>query len=85
MSDILIHGIEMPEERQSFQITIKYNGLVFDTETGIQIAEAYELPPHGKLIDADKFVMENYKPYGAIDALALEAIKAAPAIISADK
>lgn len=53
MSDILIKGIEMPKERESFTVTIKYNGLVLDTETGIQVAEAYELSPHGRLIDAD--------------------------------
>ncbi len=53
MSDILIKGMEMPTERESFNLTIKYNGMVLDTETGIQVAEAYELPPHGRLIDAD--------------------------------
>ena len=39
------------------------------------------VPPHGRLIDADKLVRENYGQYGAIDALALEVIKAAPTII----
>ena len=34
-------------------MTIKYNGLVFDTETMIQVAEAQEVPPHGRCIDAD--------------------------------
>ena len=43
----------MPTERESFNLTIKYNGTVLDTETGMQVAEAYELQPHGKLIDAD--------------------------------
>lgn len=46
---ILITGMEMPKERESFTLTIKYNGLVFDTETGIQVAEAQEIPPHGRL------------------------------------
>jgi hypothetical protein len=41
------------------------------------------VPPHGRCIDADSLVMENYTQYGAIDALALEAIKAAPTIIPA--
>ena len=53
MSSILIKDMEMPKERGSFTVTIKYNGLVFDTETGIQVAEAYELPPHGRLIEAE--------------------------------
>lgn len=55
---IFIKGIEMPKERESFQITIKYNGLVFDTETGIQIAEAHEVPDHGRLGDLDAIVAE---------------------------
>ena len=50
---ILIKGMEMPTERESFNLTIKYNGVVLDTETGTQVAEAHELPPHGRLIDAD--------------------------------
>lgn len=56
---IYIHGIDMPKERESFTVTIKYNGTVLDTETGIQVAEAYELPPHGRCIDADVLVKDN--------------------------
>lgn len=52
---IIITGLEMPTERESFNLTIKYNGTVLDTETGMQVAEAHELQPHGKLIDADEF------------------------------
>lgn len=43
----------MPTERDAFNLTIKYNGLVLDTETGIQVAEAHGLPSHGRLIDGD--------------------------------
>ena len=50
---IIITGLEMPTERESFNLTIKYNGTVLDTETGMQVAEAHELPPHGDLIDAN--------------------------------
>ncbi len=50
---IIIKGLEMPTERESLNLTIKYSGTVFDTETGIQVAEAHELPAHGRLIDAD--------------------------------
>lgn len=53
---ILIKGIEMPTERESFNLIIKYNGVVLDTETGMQVAEAHELPPHGRLGDLDKLV-----------------------------
>lgn len=50
---IIITGLEMPTEREAFNLTIKYNGTVLDTETGMQVAEAHELPPHGRLIDGD--------------------------------
>lgn len=53
---IIIKGLEMPTERESFTLTIKYNGTVLDTETGMQVAEAHELPTHGRLIDADEFL-----------------------------
>ena len=53
---IYLYNMEMPKERESFTLTIKYNGLVFDTETGIQVAEAQEVPPHGRLIDADALI-----------------------------
>lgn len=52
--------MKMPEERESFTLTIKYNGLVFDTETGIQVAEAQEVPPHGRLIDADAAAKQGW-------------------------
>lgn len=55
---VYIKDMEMPTERESYTITVKYNGLVFDTETGIQVAEAYGLPPHGRLIDADELFKE---------------------------
>lgn len=45
---VYIKGLEMPTERESFNLTIKYNGVVLDTETGMQVAEAYELSPHGQ-------------------------------------
>lgn len=71
MSSILIKDIKMPKERESFTVTIKYNGLVFDTETGIQVAEAQEIPPHGRLIDADAL---NNTPFmiAAIDKVITE-------------
>jgi hypothetical protein len=50
---ILIKGVDMPTERESYTITVMYNGTVLDTETGMQVAEAHEVPPHGNLKDAD--------------------------------
>ena len=57
--NIIITGLEMPIERESFNLTIKYNGTVLDTETGTQVAEAYELPAHGRLIDADALKVQD--------------------------
>lgn len=51
---VYIKGMEMPTERESFNLTIKYNGTVLDTETGIQVAEAHEIPPHGRLADMNE-------------------------------
>ena len=58
---ILINGMEMPTERESFNLTIKYNGTVLDTETGMQVAEAHELPPHGDLIDR-AVLIDSFEP-----------------------
>ena len=60
MMSVLIKGMKMPVERQSFTITIQYNGLVFDSKTGIPIGEACELPPHGDLIDRNEYEIFGY-------------------------
>lgn len=86
---IIITGLEMPTERESFNLTIKYNGTVFDTETGIQVAEAYELPSHGDLIDRDvllkkcEFVCTDDDE--DIRAVRYSIIKNAPTIIEAEE
>ena len=91
---IIITGLEMPTERESFNLTIKYNGTVLDTETGMQVAEAHELPPHGRLIDAryirdaiiqkwmDKAGDSHMYKCGMEDAY--EVIRNAPTIIQAE-
>ena len=85
---ILIKDIEMPKERGSFTVTIKYNGLVFDTETGIQVAEAQEVSPHGRLIDVDVLRqdwLENGENEYAYDTNAsLDSLDHAPTIIEAE-
>lgn len=92
MADVLILGLEMPAERGSFNLTIKYNGTVLDTETGMQVAEAYELPPHGRFGDLDRLAKEvkdmaKEFPPDSIGAeryrLFAEFIKTAPSIIPA--
>ena len=89
---ILITDLEMPTERESFNLTIKYNGTVLDTETGIQVAEAYELPPHGRLIDADALMKEleiddsdDRTGAAVLMAVFLEVLKSAPTIIPAEE
>ena len=81
---ILIKGMEMPMERGSFTLTIKYNGMVLDTETGIQVAEAHELPPHGRLIDADALEAEFDKLI-VHDNWYYNALHHAPTIIPAEE
>lgn len=86
---VLIKDMEMPTERESFNLTIKYNGTVLDTETGMQIAEAHELPTHGRLIDADALRedwLENGENEYVYDTNAfLDSLDAAPTIIPAEE
>ena len=86
---IIITDLEMPTERESFNLTIKYNGTVLDTETGMQVAEAYELPPHGRLIDADALRedwLENGENEYVYDTNAfLDSLDTAPTIIPAEE
>ena len=80
---IIITGLEMPTERESFNLTIKYNGTVLDTETDIQVAEAYELLPHGRTIDAD-VLSQMFDPDESFGAAVLEIIADTPTIIPAE-
>jgi hypothetical protein len=86
---IIITDLEMPIERESFNFTIKYNGTVLDTETRIQVAEAYELPAHGRLIDADVLLQgcERVQNEYAIREYAFlqSAIENAPTILPAEE
>lgn len=89
---VYIEGIEMPKERDSFTLTIKYNGLVFDTETGIQVAEAREVPSHGRLIDADALIIDKSQEFihksmvfGGQYVFSESAILNAPTIIPAEE
>lgn len=87
---IIITGLEMPTERESFNLTIKYNGTVLDTETGIQVAEAHELPPHGRLIDADALTKSDrmvgkIMMYGGEYVYTQAEIDRAPTIIPASE
>lgn len=54
---ILIRGVEMPKEEELLCIRIYPNGKVsIDMDLACkQIATAVPVPPHGRLIDADRF------------------------------
>ena len=84
---IYLPNMEMPKERESFTVAIKYNGLVFDTETMIQVAEAYEVPPHGRLIDADALPWEKQGLLAADEdwGLPCSIIENAPTVIEAEE
>ena len=84
---VYIKGFEMPTERESFRVTIKYNGVVLDTETGIQVAEAFSVTDHGDLIERD--ALKNECKENAKRGIGLWVdymdISLAPTIIPADK
>lgn len=91
---VYIKGLNMPTERESFNLTIKYNGLVAGTETGMQVAEAYELPPHGRLGDLDKlkervtkhlYASNHGSMAEAYFAALIELIDTAPTIIQTEE
>ena len=82
---VYIKGMEMPTERESFNLTIKYNGVVLDTETGTQVAEAHELPPHGDLIDRDPFIEFIKTHWDGYDQWFVGQLEARPTIIPAEE
>ena len=89
---IVISDLNMPTERESFNLTIKYNGVVLDTETGMQVAEAHELPPHGRLIDGDvaeviSFTAEDAEGKDFYDGIlfAADFISQQPTVIEAEE
>ena len=83
---VYLPNINMPKGDKFLTIQIFSDGSIWQQYSGmVPNAKAVYVAPHGRLMDADSFVMENYKPYGAIDAIALEAIKAAPTVIPAEK
>lgn len=57
MAEILIKGMEMPKDISNpLHISIFSNGSVWITHEGKTEATAQELPPHGRLIDADALI-----------------------------
>lgn len=90
--DILIKGLDMPKDRDILYIDIYSTGKVahdFDLECK-QIATAVSVPPHGRLIDAEKIydaVEQRYRISSGIkhrcERDILDLICDAPTIIEA--
>ncbi len=95
MSGIYIPGIEMPERGNGFDITIYPDGSCI-SEDGLHYT-LVPVPPHGRLIDADKLKLEIAKEddgfghdvytAGIHDGfgLSFECIDEAPTIIPAEE
>lgn len=91
---ILIKNMEMPKKGH-FLFQISANGDVWvsnrnDEGTGIIIAKAIELPPYGRLIDADKLekaaekmaVCDSYE-YTIAHEMVKKLLKIAPTVLEA--
>ena len=53
MADLLIQGMHLPKLGHVTTITIYHDGTVADKMGNVETVKAVELPPHGKLKDAD--------------------------------
>lgn len=98
MADILIRGMEMPKDKISICAFINYDGKVLfadqywekqnDQWSIFHQTTAIELPPHGRLIDADA-LLKNVKllnvHYSYREVVESKDIYAMPTIIPADK
>ena len=58
---ILIHGVSMPKNGLARNIAIFEDGSVRYYGGARVIGRAIELPPHGRLIDADKIEKKSYE------------------------
>lgn len=64
MSDVLIKGMKMPKDKP-IRIVLNPNGQLF-VDHGVHFTEyeAVELPPHGRLIDADEMLQFLVETFG---------------------
>ena len=94
---ILINGMKMPKNHSYITITIWPNGIasygLFDREEHLcdfQNTKAIPVPPHGRLVDADRLLSERMKqayyhlPNGDT-AIPIIDIEHAPTIIPAEE
>ena len=85
---VYIQGMEMPKDGVK-HLCVYSDGTVFDTmEFQGPLAKAIELPPHGRLIDADAY-LKSERPNGISDEVWKEShiyksVTAQPTIIEAE-
>lgn len=83
MGDILIHGMEMPNDGLWGTVSIPFyihgNGSVSDSKGHI-IGNAVYVPPHGKLVDVAD-VKELFEKHFGDDQIAFQLIDYVPVII----
>ena len=94
MSDLLIKGMEMPEDgRYTLCITHDSNGKVHwvfqnqDTLKFLKHRTIIEVPPHGRLIDANALPVSTAVPFDHVsyEYVSLYNIRNAPTIIEAEE
>ena len=86
MADILIRGIEIPEN-DSIIVAIRSDGKIEDV-MGCYIGTAVELPPHGDLVEADYLKTIAYargKEYSCVAFVDPVDIAIAPVIVPSSK
>lgn len=81
--NVLIRGMEMPEEGWHKVIKIFPDGTVVSYYDSVELGTAIPVPPHGRLIDADA-LRRTYYHAPSFPNLC-KAINDAPTIIPADK
>lgn len=56
MSDLLIKGVGLPKKNEVLWLAVASDGTVEEGYGQIPKTKAIEIPPHGRLIDADKLI-----------------------------
>ena len=97
MSDILIHGMEMPTNGNETIIRIQPDGTVLDQYGHYLTITAVSVPPHGRTIDADAIFKDICDDINAMTAVGIavdgqwlwdklnDALENAPTIIPASE
>ena len=82
---VLIKGLDMPKDGKCVHLSVRSDGKPITDYTGKWADyEVVEIPPHGRLIDADALMTAEFggEPYkGSINRVLIQA----PTIIPADK